>query len=65
MELAIQIVCVRLEANQRSSQFFDQPENALRKPARRGPEKRDNLYFTLSVVWLVILAGGLAYLWFW
>jgi hypothetical protein len=26
--------------------------------------KRDTLYFQLSVVWLVILAGGLAYLWF-
>jgi hypothetical protein len=29
-----------------------------------GPMKRDTLYFQLSVVWLVILAGGLVYLWF-
>jgi hypothetical protein len=26
VELAIQIVGIRLEANQRASQFFDQPE---------------------------------------
>ena len=26
--------------------------------------KRDTLYFRLSLVWLVILAGGLAFLWF-
>jgi hypothetical protein len=29
-----------------------------------GPMKHDTLYFQHSVVWLVILAGGLAYLWF-
>ena len=28
-----------------------------------GPMKRDTLYFQLSLVWLVILAGGLAHLW--
>jgi hypothetical protein len=26
--------------------------------------KRDTLYFVLSVVWLVILAGGLEFFWF-
>jgi hypothetical protein len=26
--------------------------------------KRDTLYFVFSMIWLVVLAGGLAFLWF-